>query len=118
MHADDYHKDADARARCWSCSHPEKLEPTEADRALAAELVAAGWRSTSNKYYSIKLVKVPAIDEVLVFTDAAPDWLRKELREEYARWSERFWHRTGGGAERTLTSTQFRAFKQAGGRVA
>jgi hypothetical protein len=117
MHPDGYHKDAAAKARCWSCSNPEMIEPTEEDRVEAAALVAAGWRSTSNRYCSIRRVVVPALDDVIVFTEAAPDWLRRSLREQYAQWAEGR-HRTGAGEERTLTPRLFRAFKQAGGRVA
>lgn len=92
--------------------------PTEADWQMVRDLIAAGWRSTSNAYHTVKLVKVPAFEEAIHFADGTPEWLRKEVRDNYTRLSERHWPRSGEGEERTLTPAQFRAFKMAGGRTA
>lgn len=119
MHPDGYHKSAEARARCLGCSHPEELEPSEEDRALAADLIAQGWRSTSNRYRTIERVQIPAFEDAVAFRDGVPEWLRRELRDLYASaYGSGRWHRSGYGEQRTLTPAQFRAFRQAGGRAA
>lgn len=112
------HATPEAQARCYACSHPEKLTITDEDRLLAQQLVADGnWYSTSNRYHMIKRVVVPPFDEVVTFKDGVPDWLQKVFRWEYER-GQFSWRRMAEGEERTLTVGQFKAFKQAGGQAA
>lgn len=118
-HPEGYHKSEEARERCWGCSHPEMLEISAEDEAFARDLIAKGYKSTSNKYCSVARVWVPPFEEAIKFHDEVPEWLRGWMRRAYEQWVD-----YGMRCEREqvehleLTPTQFRAFKKLGGHTA
>jgi hypothetical protein len=119
MHPPGFHRDAAAQARCWGCSDPSKLQPTEADLEKARKLIVKGWMSTSNKYRSVARVLVPPPMEAITFSADVPRWLQKHVLEAYVQWTAH-----GARCERDkvehleLTVGEFRAFKVLGGRMA
>ena len=99
---------------------PEECEVTEEDRELADRLIAAGWKSISNRYCTVELVDVPMLfANVATFHDGTPEWLKAAVVDLYQRaCSTNLWHRAGNGTVMTLTISEFKAFKQAGGQSA
>lgn len=81
-HPPGYHKSEEARARCWGCSHPEKLEVTKADEAEALELYRAGFRPVSNKSCMVARANLPSFDNA-VNTLEMPRWFADRLRYMY-----------------------------------
>jgi hypothetical protein len=120
-HPHGFHKSEAARLRCYACSDPAKLVPSEEDLALVRQLIVEGYLSTSNKYRVVCKLNVPEFDQLFVFDgDDVPKWLRAELRDWYTR-ERGYWtrmHSDRHGERRTLTAAQFHAFKQLGGRSA
>ena len=123
MHPPGFHKDEDAKERCYGCSHPEMLEVSPEDEALAKQLVAEGWFSTSNKYRHIARANLPPVDKAMTFSEFVPVWLRKEVERAYDSWTK--WglrvhssYPDSGIESRELTTAQFKAFKKAGGQSA
>lgn len=123
MHPDGFHKDDEAKARCWGCSHPEKLVWSVEDEALAQRLIAEGWLSTSNRYCHIARACLPPAEVALTLATGLPEWLAEEMRREYKKWTRRglrvHGDREGSGIESmTLTPAQYRAFRHLGGQSA
>jgi len=120
-HPPGYHKTELAKQRCFACSAPEKLVPSEEDLTLVRALIAQGYLSTSNKYRHVCKLNAPPFDQLFHFEgDDVPGWLRDELRDWYER-SRGHWTRMHGarhGDQRTLTVAQYAAFRQLGGRSA
>lgn len=98
----------------------EEMKPGPEDEVLAEQLVAEGWLSVSNKYMTVaRHVGIPT----------GRDLVRPELQDTSAgRWMMDLWDHTwrnhmlrmgGEGVEtRTLTRTQYAAFRAAGGKTA
>lgn len=117
VHPANYHKDDEARERCWACSHPERLEYTEADAARARQLIADGFLSISNKYRRVERIRVPPFEVAITFSDAVPTWLREKLRVWYRMGVEGGWTRQHLGEVLELSPGEFRAFKILGGGI-
>lgn len=115
MHPNGYHKSEQAKSRCWSCSYPENLEPTEEHYAEARQLAADGWLSVSNKYRTVARMKIPSVKELLQ-SQFHGTWLEEEMRGLLQR-EERFWVRMRG-EQRELSPQVFYAFKKIGGQSA
>lgn len=119
MHPPNFHKDEEARQRCYGCSHPEMLESSPEDIERAKALIADGYRSTSNKYQMVARALVPRAEQAITFAADVPEWLRKATLDFYERWTE--WGMRGN-YERIehleLPLGVFRAFKKLGGRMA
>ena len=108
------HKTDEARQRCWSCSHPERLVPTSEEDALVRDLLAKGYLSVSRSSGTITTVVVPPFEEAIVFAADVPEWLRARLRDCYLR-EVRLGHRTNATTEVHLSPAAFQLFKQLGG---
>lgn len=115
MHPEGYHKDEDAKERCWGCSHPEKLEVTSADRERAKQLVAEGWLQISRKFCTVARLVVPAFEDAVYFGADVPEWLREHVKSAYVQWSR--FGAADHGQRIVLTPGEFRAFKELGGGI-
>ena len=116
MSAAHVHKSDAAKARCWSCSHPEILAASPEDEAYARQLIHDGWVSTSARYRTVACVDLPPLERWLV--DEVPAHVWAVLQAAYAAALARQWPRTHPTKEKTLTPAQFAAFKRLGGRSA
>lgn len=122
-HPPDFHKDDEARSRCYGCSHPELLEPTDDDVEYVKKLIAEGYHSCSNKGRHVGIVltnegnPLPPFERTITVSPEMPDWFVEKLRD----WYENN-RRNGGwvrmhGQKLTLSAAQYIAFKRAGGRT-
>lgn len=113
MHPNGYHKSEQAKERCWSCSHPQNLMPTEEDYKVARQLVAAGWLSVSNRYRHLARYAVPKAEQIL-----KPEYLGTHIEEdlrEFLRRQASIWTRMRGEVIE-VTPQVFYAFKKIGGQ--
>jgi hypothetical protein len=97
---------------------PEELTPTPADLTFAEQLVAEGWLQVSAKHKLVARLPddFPSADDLL-----RPEWHNTVHGDEFRRWwamHRRMAHRSSMARTKTLTTKQFRAFKQLNGRVA
>ena len=98
----------------------EEMKPGPEDEALARQLVAEGWRSTSTRYHHIaRHVAVPTGRD-LVRPELHDTEAGKHMIEEWDRRWRGWFLRCGreGVERRTLTFKQYAAFSAAGGQVA
>lgn len=82
-HPPGYHKDEDAKERCWGCSHPELLEVSDADWVEAQRLIDEGWQQTSRKYRGVARVVLPPFEEAVKIAEGVPAWVLAEMKRSY-----------------------------------
>lgn len=93
---------------------------TEEDRELAKQLVAEGWRSTSNRYHMIARLP-PGMALLEALEKHAPELYRQVMEDVLHRCEVQFlrvYSNRVEGCHRELTLSQYKAFRQAGGESA
>lgn len=115
-HPDGFHKSPGARARCYSCSAPEKLIASEEDKALARRLLDEGYLSTSNKYRTVSRANVPPFEQAITFSADVPRWMVEQMKHSYESWER--WGARVHGEHVVLTAAQFLEFRRIGGQSA
>lgn len=122
-----YHNACLARGKGCRMLTEEAIAPTEEDMVEARQLVADGWRSTSNKYRHVaRLTQAPPEPASLLrpgiehtyWGRAAMEALRREFE---SRASHLMRCATAGDPvveQRTLSARLYRAFRMAGGQSA
>lgn len=96
------------------------IEPTEEDLALARDLIAQGYLSTSNKFRTVSRLRAPLTGKDIVRPELHDTLAGRTLIERWDRaWSRAVLRSHDPDVEhRELTIGQFRAFKQLGGESA
>ena len=114
------HRNAAAKARCYGCSHPELIAISDKDEETARALIEDGWRQISAKGRIVAHLSLPPLHEMVEFTSECPAWLREHIRESTHSHLTRFALRKDYPEveTKTLTPSEFRAFKKLGGQNA